>query len=381
MVLTTANRLLIYLNGLVNGQKEGNMATYNGRITGANTTGTINSIDYGVNGTDLGIPYLVNKNTQEVNFLFGDTFSSPAPGGPLEPPGSGADWRSPVGLKTTSAADSSFKLFNKALGTNPNWANEMFYNAHNTSEQWRDEFSVIPNDGIYLPETGRHIVSFMSINRWNGNGSTNPADWRTGYSSLAYSDDEVNWTRVPFLAWENAENNLDPYQMVSMQRDGDYVYFISVRAGRQNSPMMLRRCHYMHLFEKNWYEGWGWNGSNWGWGRPCTSIFPEKRYGEPSLRKLGNKWVMSYVDYSRRILFGTVWQPAVVTRTADAIDGVWSAEKVQVTMAQVPNLYGGFIDPRVGTNANDITLYVSRWSKNAAGATTHYHVEQWQGTY
>lgn len=352
------------------------MALFQAKITG-NTSGVGNSRQFGVYGTDLGIPYAANADASRVHFLFGDTFSTLAPG-EAATPGSGADWRSPVLLSST---DPSFvpKTWDIAAGTST-WAKEICFNAHNTSGNWREEFSVIPNDGIYLPETDRHIMQFQSINRWDGVGSTNAnAMWRTGYSSMAYSDNGgQDWTRVPFLAWENQPDNLDPFQMVTMHREGDYVYFISVRAGRQSGPMMLRRCHYMHLFEKNWYEGWGWNGSNWGWGRPCTSIFPEKRYGEPSLRKIRNKWVLGYVDYSRKNIWGQEF-PTYVTRTADAIDGLWTAEKTQVTFSQLPNIYGGFIDPRPGVEANEIIVYLSRWSHSPIppNPTTHYHVEQW----
>ena len=62
--------------------------------------------------------------------------------------------------------------------------------------------------------------------------------------------------------------------MWTMQRDGDYVYVFSVRAGRQDGPMMLRRVRWDRLFYPESYEGWGWNGTNWGWGRPCTPSSP-----------------------------------------------------------------------------------------------------------
>jgi hypothetical protein len=51
--------------------------------------------------------------------------------------------------------------------------------------------------------------------------------------------------------------------MWSMQRDKDYVYIFSVRSGRQFGPMMLQRVHYMHMFDKSQYQGWGWNGTSW----------------------------------------------------------------------------------------------------------------------
>lgn len=344
------------------------MATYLDRITGADKS----SNNFGVAGTDLGIPYSTGNG--RICMLFGDTFSSPFPGGPDEAPGSGANWRSPT-ILTTATPHTSPQVFDYAVGGGT-WAKEAFYNAHNRAGTWNPltEFTVIPNDGILIPETGRQIVSWMSMNRWDRADGSLGGDFRSGYASLAYSDNGQDWYRVSNLGWWNNRENTDPFQMWSMHREGDFIYIISVRAGRQNGPMMLRRVHYMHMFDQSWYEGWGWNGTNWGWGRPCTPIL-NGTFGEPSLRKIGNKWVMAYVNYAHP-LHGA----ALVTRTASAIDGAWSSEKVQVTIAAEPNLYGGFIDPRSTLAVDGLTMYVSRWSKDGANRSTHYHVSQYRGT-
>jgi hypothetical protein len=71
-------------------------------------------------------------------------------------------------------------------------------------------YSCIPNDGISFHETGRQIISFQSINRWD------PAPWRSRYATLAYSDDGNKFIRVPNLAWWNNEQNTDPYQVISL---------------------------------------------------------------------------------------------------------------------------------------------------------------------
>src|SRR5262249_27371376 len=59
-----------------------------GRVTGDGTSST----QFGVNGTDLGIPYAMGDGS--VGYLFGDSFSTPGVGGP--------NWRSPVLLRSNS---------------------------------------------------------------------------------------------------------------------------------------------------------------------------------------------------------------------------------------------------------------------------------------
>lgn len=328
-----------------------NMAVLVGRITGGDTS----TNKFRVAGTDLGIPYHDSNNKSRVNLIFGDSFSSPFPGGA---PGQGTDWRSPVILTTPTPKEQTLQ-FDYAVG-GANWAKECFYNAHDTRGLWNPptEFTVIPNDAIWFPETGRQVMSWMSINKWDY-----PGGWRTGYASLAYTDNGQDWFRVPNLAWYNTENNQDPYQMWSMVRHNEWVYIISVKSGRQNGPMKLMRVPWDKMFDKAAYQLLG-----------DVPGIPVGSYGEPSIQKIGNVFAMSYVNYT-----SYWWQGAtLVTRTAPTPEGPWSAEKQQLSIGQEPNLYGGFIDPRSTGGDNGATFYVSRWSGNP---TTHYHVSQYRGTF
>lgn len=307
-----------------------------------------------VAGTDLGIPYVLENGS--IGYLFGDTFSTSFP--------SSNDWRSPVLLRSgTDPGGPDGIVFDSAARVRGNsLAPELFYNAKNTSMQPGAEWSVIPNDGISFPETRRQLVSFMSVNHWKWE---NGANWRTNYASLAFSDNGNDFYRVPNLAWENNATNTDPYQMWSMQREGDWVYVYSVRAGRQPGPMMLRRVHWERMFDKSAYEGWGWNGDDWGWGRPCTAML-WGRFGEPSVRRLRKgTWAMAYLNADTG---------RIVTRTASAAFGPWSPEKAQVSAEQQPNLYGGFIHPWSEVGKGNLHLLVSAWSKET------YSVSQYTGS-
>ncbi|MFN8492704.1 MAG: DUF4185 domain-containing protein [Caldilineaceae bacterium] len=337
------------------------MATFVKRLTGADLD---TARRWNVGGTDLGIPYVLENGS--IGYLFGDTFSGPWPGGP--------DWRAPVMLRSNVDPQSNDIVFDSAARVlGDGFAPAIMHNEQdaNSEHAFGSEFSVIPNDGIGFPENRGQIVSYQSIWKWSGpNGSS----WSTNYSGLAYSNNGNDFTRSE-LKWPNNPNNDDPFQMWSMQRDPDgYIYIFSVRAGRQKGPMMLQRVHWDHMMDIQYYQGWGWNGCDWGWGRPCTGILCGV-FGEPSVKRLRDGiWVMSYLD---------VTQPgggSIVTRTAARPDAPWSFPKTQVTWAQQPVLYGGFIHPRSTAAPDDLHLMVSRWIKDTHGNTTAYDVSHWRGS-
>lgn len=337
-------------------------AVWRKRLTGADLD---TNWRWRVAGTDLGIPYVLENGS--IGYLFGDTFNTPFPEGPPLP----NDWRSPVLLRSNvhpGAAggvvfDSAAKVWGN--GRTP----EIMHNGHNgigIDGIW--EVTVIPTDGISFPETGRQLVSYMSIQHWNSSGPLGPL-WKSSYAGLAFSDNGNDYIRTGLKWWNNSANT-DPFQMWTMQRDGDWVYVFSVRAGRQYGPMMLRRVPWEQLFYPGSYQGWGWNGSNWGWGRPCTPIL-NGRFGEPSVRRLADgTWAMSYLNCD----IG-----CIVTRTAPGPDRVWTPERIQVTSLQEPGLYGGFIHPWSTTGSGRLHLMVSKWTFGPDGRSTAYHVSQYAG--
>lgn len=303
-------------------------------------------------GTDLGIPYELENGS--FGYLFGDTFATRNPEEP-QPAGS---WRSPVMLRSSvvPGPTSPIVFDSAAKVAGDGRAPEIMDNGYRQN----DEFSVIPNDGISFRETGDQIVSYQSIRSWDVRGDEN---WQTNYSGLAWSPNGNDFYRIG-PTWQNDSSNNDPFQMQSMQRDGDYVYIVSVRAGRQNGPMMLQRVPWDTMFDKSSFECW--NGSSWG--GACVPIL-QGRFGEPSLRKLGNVWAMSYLNVSRG---------AIVTRVADHPTGPWSSEKIQIANTGYDALYGGFIHP--ASTSSNLTMMVSSWKRDLQLRTIRYDVSAAYGT-
>lgn len=330
--------------------------------------------DFEVCGTDLGIPFVLDNGS--IGYLLGDTFAVAGPHIPDLP--SGADkWRSPVMIRSAAMPVQGMPIiFDSAVGLDGRGtAPEFLHNKHRSD----GEISVLPNDGIGLPEIGEIKISYMSIA--GGMTEDNP-HWRTNYAGLAVSSDGNNFQRIdpregapvwmngcydsaldhttlpglvsPTGEWcdpDSPESNTDPFQMWSMQRDGDYVYIVTVRSGRQSGPMMMLRVPWDRMEEKSAYECW--NGSDWG--GKCQPLLPESKYGEPSIRKLSDgTWVMAYTDYT---------YTQIVTRTADSPNGPWSEPKIQLSWLDLNALYGGFIHP--WSTKDNLVLMVSSWISKA----------------
>lgn len=323
-------------------------------------TGTANSKRWWVWGTDLGIPYLLENNS--VGYLFGDTFASASPD-------SQDQWRSPVMLRSNvhPAAPGGIEFDSAAGVAGDGRAAQLMFYVHGDPDNKNPSIEItrIPNDGIAFPETGRQVISYMSVWHWPKGGP-----WRTRYAGLAYSDNGNDFIDVPTSRWPNDGANMDEFQMWTMQREGNYVYVFTVRPGRQWGPMMLQRVPWQRLMDRSAYQPWGWRKeSGWQWGQPCTPIL-EGAFGEPSVRKLTDGvWAMSYSTEGK-----------IVTRRAEGPDRVWSKEKVQVTWEEQPALYGGFIHPYSSSAVDDLHLMVSTWQKDANGKTTAYHVSHYAGT-
>lgn len=293
------------------------------RVSGADMPQTMK---YAIGGTDLLIPYRLENGS--TGYLGGDSFEEANPDG-LH---SGVGWRSPVLLRSSDMPTYGKPLeFDSAAGLRgEGFAPAIMPNGQRSN----GEYTVIPTDGISFPETGEHIVSYMSIKEWSSD-TLDPA-WTTNYAGLAWSPDGNMFHRIG-PRWRETTEHDSPFQVMSIQRDGDFVYIVSVQAGRRPSPdgsMMLIRVPWHRMLESSAYECWQENET---WGDNCQPIL-KGAFGEPSLRLLSDgTWALSYLDVT------TPQCATIVTHTASSPEGRWSEAKKQLDCTKLPRLYGGYI--------------------------------------
>lgn len=299
--------------------------------------------EYKVCGTDLGIPFLLPPDANgvvRIGYLFGDTFQV---AGPFLDLPSGADNYRPQVLLSSSMVPQPKQPIIFDGGPGPvenNTAPELLHQNHS-----------LTNDGVGLPN-GDIVVSYQYLIDDTGTTPDDPY-WHTYNAGLAISYDGGQTFEMPGPLWENNPDNTDPYQMWSMQRDGEYVYIVSVRAGRQPGPMMLFRAPWAQMMDKAAYTYW--NGTDWGEKNLAVPIM-EGQFGEPSLRKLPDgTWALGYTEYTHG--------PKIVTQTildpAQGPEGQWSEPKTHLTWRQLGGLYGGFIHP--SSTRDNVILMISSW--------------------
>ncbi|WP_062981055.1 DUF4185 domain-containing protein [Nocardia anaemiae] len=325
---------------------------------------------FGVGGADLGIPYdRSHFQPGRSGFVFGDAFTG-------DGQGSGIWLGSPILLFSPDLPDATTTFTATPGGAQ---ATQALSYAHNADNGYGFEVTRIPNDAFVDPD-GRTWLTYTSVHDWNA------PDDRYGalFCGLAYSDDDgATWTDYATV-WPNDGDGWSPFMMQSFagigNNNGDgYLYVVSKEWGRihnRGGPILMR-VPWRQIASRGAYEYWGYNGSNWQWGNPIpTPLFAGMGpIGEVSVKNLAGTWVMSYFD---------VGGYCISTRTAPAIDRVWTSPKRQIYGAvpwwqfwvrSFPQLYGGYIHPR-STSPTDVTLYVSQWNTTT---NNPYWVMQFDG--
>lgn len=296
-------------------------------LTGPGTS----AAPFGVGGTDLGIP--VRQPNGQIAYIFGDTFEQNGIGGP--------GWRSPVLLRSAPGGLSAGITFTGAAGGA--YAKQILSYSH-SDPSWS---TWLPSDAITI---GNRMYLHFMVNKGLGN---------VRWSQIAYSDDNgESWT-LSDAVWDGAEaGNLR--QLWTWERGGDgYVYVLSTSFTRSD-PIILHRVPENSLLDKNAYEPWGYNNGMWNWGNPPTPVLTGK-FGELCLRKVENKWVLSWFnagDYDITIkVFDSPTSNLFTATTYKPIHGgAWGFESDTI----VAQLYGGYIHP--DSTLHELHLIVSQWN-------------------
>ncbi len=261
---------------------------------------------WGVWGTDLGHPF---EYGERLGLLFGDTFGDAQRGG----------WRSNV--LAWAVRDDADTLRISDMATRGGRAGELLGSLKING--W--EQTVIPTNSTVVGDD--IVVHYMSVQCWGVAGS-----WAVDHAGLAVSrDGGRTFERVMPPAW-GANTG---FAQVAFVRAGDHVYVFGIPEGR-HGPARLARTRPETLPDvRSWTY---WDGESWVPDPGAAISVVPPPVGELSVQwhEPRGTWVMMYLHDARA---------AVVLRTADRLEGPWSAPVTVVTEAEIPALYAPYLLP------------------------------------
>ncbi|WP_241387578.1 DUF4185 domain-containing protein [Rhodococcus sp. CH91] len=316
-----------------------------GAVTGPNTS----AVQYGVGGTDLGIARRLPNGRQAV--VLGDTFDQMSVGGP--------GWRSPVILLTDEQSPAAYAnglTFHGAVGGS--YARQLWPYNHDRAPWTNGGFStVLPSDLLVI---GSRIYLFVTVCR-----SLSEVLW----TEIQYSDDNgQSWVHAG-PAGQRPWHHEGAFQMgITWELGPDgWVYIMGnkwlVDGG---SNVHLYRCRPHEVADRSTWSGWGWNGTDWGWNRACSDIFPAgTKVREMNLRVVQGQWLLTYTQTAPDIRvdvkglrngptshIGNAPTTTVVRHVAHDIEH----QDRNNTLAQC---YGGYV--LEGSTLDELYVLVSQW--------------------
>lgn len=327
---------LAYASGDSSGKKETRAGVTVKKI--ADLTGNDNTIKFGVNGTDLGIPVVTPQGKNL--YIFGDSYEGP------KPTPEDANWRSPIGLFSGTTDLPSGLVFDGAIGGEV--ARQLWDYQHNNGE-----FStVLPSDIITIGDT--MFLQVMVHGEKLGDVLRSEI-WSSKDEGESWQDTQARWAgdvhggRMQQLTWA-----LD---------DDDMVYVFSSRFDR-SVGFILHRVHKDAIADTNAYEWWGWDEGTkkWDWNIGTPGEVWTQPTGEMCLRRLEGKWVMTWFNASqgKESIDGLVFdKPNDDLTKAHHKQLILNTPWGQEDDSHVAQLYGGYIIP--GSTINDLHLVVSQW--------------------
>lgn len=313
----------------------------------ADLTGPGHTDRFGVGGTDLGATALAPDG--RLVSVFGDTFDGPHAGGP--------GWRSPVVLFADPTTLSTGLRWTGCAGRRGR-AEQVVRYRHDLVRRdgWRLRrvSTVLPTDVLTVGDT---MYLHVMVCRGLGN---------VRWTELHASRDGGETWRPTGVRWPGGHHD-GLFQMLTWERGTDgWVYAFSTGFQRAHG-LLLHRVPQDRVTTASAWEGWGWDGRTWGWGRPPTEVLPG-RFGELSLRRVPgadgtSRWVLVAFDeggyrIDARVLDSPTADLHRVPPTTVLHGCGWDDE--DHAAGRVAQLYGGYVLP--GSTLEDLHLVVSQWN-------------------
>lgn len=330
-------------------------------LTGAETSSGF----YGVVATDLGIPRMLPNG--RVGYVFGDTWSNVV---------GGDDWRSPVMLYSDDVSLEQIKAgvnFHGAAGGDI--AKQLWPYTHD-SEPWQNGgFStVLPSDMLVIDN---RVYLFTIVCK----GFPNVL-----FTDISYSDDNgETWHNAGPEGTKPGDYAGGMQQHITWEYDpaSGYVFIFGTGFQRDRNSYLWRTLPH-NLVNRDQWESWGWDGTQWGWGNPPSEVFPAgTKLGEMNLRKVQNNWVLTYLDLTdevqiRTTVLGAVTDNLHTSPKYTVVKNVyWGGEwmKPGNTLSQP---YGGYVIP--GSTLEELHLVCSQWNTTPGRHNAPYRSLQFKTT-
>jgi hypothetical protein len=307
-----------------------------------NLTGPAETGRFAAPWTDLGIP--VRCPDGSLLFVCGDTFDGGGVGGP--------DWRSPVGLRSSSSDLNAVTIDGSVGGAH---ANGLVPEGHEGGT------TAIPSDVFTIGDT-----MYMHLMRG--------VIFRTHHSDFWRSTDNgETWEYL--CQWPGDQYGGQFQQKSYAVADDGYCYVLSSVFNRDiPSDLLLHRVPQDRLGDPAAYEPWGWANGAWAWGNPPTTVSPRRRRGEICFRAMGGKYALTWLNMDVLSLRAQVF----ALPTSD----LFATPEQTVIVPTVPGQehgnavaspYGGFIFP--GSTFGNFHLAVSQWYDNQNYRVMQYRID------
>ncbi|AKL88326.1 endolysin [Gordonia phage GMA6] len=317
---------------------------------------------FGMRATDLGA--MIEAPNGKLVAVFGDTWKDRV---------GGIDWRAPVILIGSKGANGVIQ-WERAGGSDPNYARQLWAYTHDSPPWTKGGIStVLPSD---LLRIGNTLYLHVMVNK--------------GFPTVAWTeiwkseDSGISWTHLG----ENSKlsgtagNGLLQCLSWDYNADDDYVYAVSTGFQRDKG-IVLRRFRPTQINNQSLWQVWNYNGT-WGW---RTNVNPSvitpsgEKWGELTLRKLANGWVLGGLSmHSLGLSYRVLSSPTANLYTTPAKRLIWGCEwpEEDHTVGKVAQTYGGYIVPgsKLGVDGG-VDIVVSQWNTTVGWP---YKVMQFRGT-
>lgn len=293
-----------------------------------NLTGPAETGHFAAPWTDLGIPARTPNGS--LFLACGDTFDGGGVGGP--------NWRSPVGLRSSSA-DLNNITVDGAVGGGS--ARGLVPEGHTGGT------TAIPSDIFTIGDT-----MYMHLMRGVIYQTHHSDFWRS-------TDGGENWEYL--CQWPGDALGGQFQQKTYAVADDGWCYVLSTVFNRDVvSGLLLHRVRHEAVGDPAAYEPWGWDGASWGWGKPASTVSPARRWGEICFRAMEGRYALTWLNMDalgiRAQIFAlptsnlfTTPEQTIIHPTAPGMEGG----------NHVAHPYGGWIFP--GSTFQDFHIAVSQW--------------------